>query len=507
MKDLKVSPMKLLQNIVAVIVFALVVLMACGVLPVEDGTWAFLGRNKEALTVHYVTPNGEIVRESSRGSVITLEPGEEIDNYTFIGWRDAQGNLEKRDSFKVYQNTYYSAVYSVALETDTHKAYLFPNKYGMYLPNNEMTRADAANMLYTLLSVPISGSSGFSDVSRDDDCYEAVCALKELGVISGSRFHPDEGITRSELLEMVASFFPASRETFSFADMDENDSRYPFFCLAAEHDWIDSGTRIKADPDQILTRLETATLMNRVLGRSDKATATPRQVGYMIDISEDEEGYWQMAEACVSHDFKRDDKVECWTGSTPIKRAHQGFYLFGLDLYAIDSGGHLVKNGECGDLTFDENGIYTSGNLELDQEVRAVLEKILDESMDKEEMLRRIYDYTVESFTYRRRNFHAFQDNSWAVEEAYTMLTTKSGNCYNFAATFCMLTRAVGYDAKVYSGFVGRESSPHGWVEIEIDGTNYVFDPELEFAYKQNNKIIDMYKLDAEHWRKWGYKR
>ena len=249
MKDLKLSTPRLIQNLAAVLVFALIILMACGVLPVEPGTWSFLGRNKEALTIHYITPDGEITREARRGTVVTLEPGEEIENYTFIGWRDPQGNIEKRESFKIYQNSYYSAVYAVALQTNTHKAYLFPNRYGMYLPYSEMTRGDAARMLYTLLSIPISGSDGFFDVPNDDPCYEAVCALKELGVVSGSRFHPDEGITKAELLEMLAAFYPAGHETFRFADLDEKDSLYPVFCFAAEHDWIDSGTRINADPD------------------------------------------------------------------------------------------------------------------------------------------------------------------------------------------------------------------------------------------------------------------
>ena len=507
MKDLKLSPVKLLQNIVAVLMFALVILLACGVLPVEKGTWSFLGRNKEALTVHFITPDGEIIKNTRRGSTVTLDPCEEIENYYFVGWRDAQGNIEKRDSIKVYQNTYYSAVYAVALQTDSHKAYLFPNQFGMYMPYEEMTRADAARMFYTLLSIPISGSDCFFDVSKDDPCYDAVCALKELGVVSGSRFHPDEGITRAELLEMLAAFYPASRETFRFADLDEKDSRYPLFCFAAEHDWIDSGTRINADPDHVMTRMETATLMNRVLGRADKPNVVTRQVGYMIDMSQEEEGFWQMAEACVSHDFETEDKVEIWTDSTPIKRAHKGFYLFGMDLYAIDRSGHLVKNGEYNGFTFDEKGVYTSGSAELDEVVRSVLDKLVDESMDKEEMLHEIYKYTVESFTYRRRHIYAFRDTSWAVDEAYTMLTTKNGNCYNFAATFCMLARAIGYDAKVFSGLVGVEHSPHAWVEIDINGKTYVFDPELEFAYKQNKKNIDMYMLDMAAARKWVYTR
>lgn len=509
MKNWKIPTDKLLENLLAVLIFALVVLIACGILPVNKGSWSFLGKEKEEeiLSVHFITPDGEIVKEASRGSLVEMEPGEEIENYTFIGWRDAQGNMEKRDSIKVEQNTYYSAVYAVALQTDSHKAYLFPNEYGMFLPYGEMRRSDAAIMLYTLLAVPISGSDGFLDVPADADCYEAVCALKELGIVSGSRFHPDEGITLAELLEMIAAFYPASRSDFAFADLSKDDSRYPAFCLAAEQDWIDSGTRVKADPDHIMTRLETAILMNRVLGRAEKPEATPRQVGFMIDMGRDEDGYWQMAEACVDHSFRRENGAETWTDSTPIKKTRNGLYLFGLDLYAVNADGKLVKNGEWEGFSFDENGVYTCGNPELDELIRFEFGKILDESMDQEEMLRAVYQYTVDSFTYRARNTYAIRDTSWAVDEAYTMLTTKCGNCYNFAATFCMMARAIGYDAKVFSGLIGIDRRAHAWVEIEIDGTTYLFDTELEYAYKQKYKYIDMFKVELDEAQKWIYGR
>ncbi len=507
MKDYKISINKLLQNLLIVLIFALVVMMACGILPIDKGSWSFLGRDKEVLSVHFITPDDEIVIETTRGTRVDLEPAEEIDNYTFIGWRDAQGNMEKRDSIKVYQNTYYSAVYAVALQTDSHMAYLFPNEYGMYLPYGEMTRSDAAIMLYTLLAVPIKGNEGFLDVSVGDACYEAVCALKELGVVSGSRFHPDEGITLAELLDMIAAFYPACRDDHAFADIKSGDSRYPAFNLAAEHDWIDSGSRIKADPDHIMTRVETATLMNRVLGRAEEPKAALRQVGYMIDMGRDEEGYWHMAEACVPHSFRSEDGVETWTESTPVKKTRKGLYMFGMDLYAVNNEGLLVKDGEWNGFAFDDKGIYTSGDPELDELIKSVFSKILDESMDEEEMLHTIYQYTVDSFTYRRRNSYAMRDSSWAVKEAYTMLSTKCGNCYNFAATFCMMARAIGYDAKVYSGIIGLDRRPHAWVEIKIKGTTYLFDPELEFAYKQNKNYIDMYRVELEDAKKWSYGR
>ena len=32
-------------------------------------------------------------------------------------------------------------------------------------------------------------------------------------------------------------------------------------------------------------------------------------------------------------------------------------------------------------------------------------------------------------------------------------------------------------------GGLGASNSPHGWVEINLDGTTYMFDPQLEWRY------------------------
>ena len=87
------------------------------------------------------------------------------------------------------------------------------------------------------------------------------------------------------------------------------------------------------------------------------------------------------------------------------------------------------------------------------------------------------------------------------------MLSTGMGNCYCYAATFGELARAIGYDAQVCSGTVGMNRAKHGWVEIEIDGVNYIFDSELEMAGLKKNVYRDMYMMSPKVARTWNYKR
>ena len=77
------------------------------------------------------------------------------------------------------------------------------------------------------------------------------------------------------------------------------------------------------------------------------------------------------------------------------------------------------------------------------------------------------------------RDFYG--DDSWLEEEAVRFFT-EGGDCYSYAAGFCMLARVLGYEAYVYAGYCPAESGgliSHGWTEIIENGTTYVCDPDL----------------------------
>ena len=99
------------------------------------------------------------------------------------------------------------------------------------------------------------------------------------------------------------------------------------------------------------------------------------------------------------------------------------------------------------------------------------------------------------------------------------MLNNNGGNCYCYAALFYELARFVGYDAQIYSGrvngeqyefrdyegnnvYAGEMSTPHAWVEIDIDGENCLFDAEFEYRSYGMNK---MFKRNDSVWMQYGY--
>ncbi len=488
------------------LLLSLVLLSGCGEPSgsVEDSPRLF-SLGKPGFSVRFLTPGGETVQNIAEGSTVLLEEPAPREGYTFIGWKDEQNRIEQRDSVVVRQNLSYTAVYMPALGREAHDAYLFADAYGLFRPDAAMTRGDAAIMLCSLLNDPPKGESAFLDVPADAACYEAVSSLKALGVIGGSRFHPDEGITRAELLELLCAFYPAAKNNYDFAELGEEDSRYPLFCTAAERGWIESGPDVEALPDSILTRRETAQWMNRVLGRHAVRAFSGKEVGVLPDIPEDDPAYGDLAEACVSHRCRNTGETEQWTGSTPVSRLDEGLHLFGLTLYAIGTDGCLVRSDSYGGFCFDKAGVYTSENEELDTRIRSIFDDILDPSMERQDMLRVCYLYVVQNSRYLSRGVYEYGDMSWVTDEALTMLSTRKGNCYGFAAAFCMMARALGYDAQCYNGFISYDFTTHAWVEIEIDGTVYTFDPEIEYADELKYMPSNMYMMDPDEAFKWHY--
>ncbi|MBQ6602083.1 MAG: GBS Bsp-like repeat-containing protein [Eubacterium sp.] len=64
------------------------------------------------------------------------------------------------------------------------------------------------------------------------------------------------------------------------------------------------------------------------------------------------------------------------------------------------------------------------------------------------------------------------------------------GICYVYGAVMTCMARALGYDAYFVEGQVRyRDGSfgPHGWCEIDIDGTTYVYDAEFQHSYPDRN--------------------
>ncbi len=104
----------------------------------------------------------------------------------------------------------------------------------------------------------------------------------------------------------------------------------------------------------------------------------------------------------------------------------------------------------------------------------------IKKTMGKKEKLRACFDYVVRNCRYV--GGEVWPPKGWEPYHAYKMLTAKRGNCYDYAAAFCYLAKAVGYeDAVCISGrraYGDGSLHPHSWCEIK----GKVYDPKITWS-------------------------
>lgn len=160
-----------------------------------------------------------------------------------------------------------------------------------------------------------------------------------------------------------------------------------------------------------------------------------------------------------------------------------GWLLVKKQYYYLDNAGRMAKNTYVQGYQIKKDGKLSKTANELKKKVVKLAKKYKKNT--KEKTLKACYNYVVKSFSYKR-SYSFKKVPSWEMNYAYNMLKKKKGNCYSFAATFAFLAREIGYtNAKSIAGLTGARSggwTPHGWVEIKMGKTTYVFDPEMQHA-------------------------
>ena len=425
--------------------------------------------------VYYYTPEKTITDGPyDIGSVAKLIEAPQIDGYNFLGWRDEQGNIEKRTEIYVNEDTYFSAVYSVAFDTDEHMVYL-ENDNGLFRPMDGITRAETVKMFYALLNTGTVGKGEFEDIGEKDDCYDAAATLKDLGVISGSYFHPDDVVSRAEFSEMLSCFCPDYKDY-----MDDCESESP------------------------MLRYEVAVVMSKILGREGDSKNNQDAVGTFLDVSPKSDYFWAVAEATIPHEYTVSSNKEVWTTSQSLEKYEPGIFFVNGALHYIDEDGNPALDATVDWMQFNSRGEITSGDDELDILLQQIIKENCDtENMSQSEMLKVLYKFVSDqnNYKYLTRNIYEMGDESWMEQEAKTMIKTGKGNCYNYAAVFYELARAIGYEAKAISGTMGIDVRPHAWVEIEKNGEMMLYDVEYQFVHPE----LNCYQRDSAYKEKYHY--
>lgn len=373
------------------------------------------------------------------------------------------------------------------IRTGSHTRYMSGADDGLFHPSQALSRGEMAQLLYNIVVERPSQSPGFSDVPSDSWYAPAVSAMAGLGILPGYSdgfFRPLQPVTRAEAAQALALLIPANVHTRSFPDVPASHPAYAAISAAGGYGLFSGDTSGNFNPDASLQRAETAVVFNRLLGRSPDSTAIyASDLRYFPDVPTTHWAYGAVMEAVTTHSHIPSGSGELWreVQSEPVPLA-DGCYRLNGQLYCVSNGRFLrSETYEC--FSFDAEGRYTTGDSALDDRLNALADQYTNSSMTRDQQLRALYNYCRDNFSYLKRPLLEAGTTGWEPEYAASFLSMGKGNCYSFASLFCLLAREIGQPAYTVIGGLGKNASAHGWVEIKLDGTVYLFDPQLEWRY------------------------
>ena len=182
------------------------------------------------------------------------------------------------------------------LDTTNHNAYASGRTATTFVPNGTLTRAEAAKLLYELMTAQAHkqydrSDNGFSDVPAGKWYAVAVSTLANAGAIKGysnGTFQPGKAISRAEFVTILTGIYGVNTSKgMPFADVGSawcHDAVATAYANGLVGGYAD-GT---FHPNQTITRAEAVTILNRVLGRSCDLTfvqANAQAASHFTDVT------------------------------------------------------------------------------------------------------------------------------------------------------------------------------------------------------------------------------
>lgn len=210
------------------------------------------------------------------------------------------------------------------LDMTSHKAYVSGCTATTFAPTGTLTRAEAAQMLYELMTEQAHkqydcSSNGFRDVPAGQWYTAAVSTLANAGAINGcgdGTFHPNQAISRAQFVTILAGIYGVNASGgMPFSDVGRS-WYYDVVATAYANGWVSGLTDGTFHPNQTITRAEAVSILKRVLGRSCDLTfvqANAQTALHFTDVPANAWYYADVIEASVGHTYTELAGIERWT--------------------------------------------------------------------------------------------------------------------------------------------------------------------------------------------------
>ena len=190
-------------------------------------------------------------------------------------------------------------------------------------PDANITRAEATVIFFRLLTDSVrekylDTENSFTDVNAADWFNLGISTMENGGFVNGYRdgsFRPNGYITRAELATIISNFDDLEPvEESKFPDAAGHWAE-AYINSAAEKGWLSGYADGLFRPNQLITRAETMSMINRVLERSVDADGLHADTKQWQDNPIGKWYYYAVLEATNPHEYERKDTadVERWT--------------------------------------------------------------------------------------------------------------------------------------------------------------------------------------------------
>jgi len=207
--------------------------------------------------------------------------------------------------------------------TEERIAYVSGFPDGTFRPENSLTRAEIAVMLFRLIdnnNKHLPQPNHFNDVASGSWYAQAINYLTIRNIFSGypdGLFRPNNPITRAELVATISKFSETNASDVSnFNDVGSSHWAFAFINNAYGRGWISGYADGTFRPNNAITRAEAVTLINRVLHRIPSAQTIDYNlygVTIFTDVTLAHWAFYEIMEAAIEREYKLDENgLEIW---------------------------------------------------------------------------------------------------------------------------------------------------------------------------------------------------
>ncbi len=297
------------------------------------------GYVKPSYTVKVTDKDGKTVNVNKTVKddkiTLTLPNGKTLDdNYYTITVTDNKGKTKANIDVTLKDkdnsvNGKTDANGQLIMPLSVHKAYIVGYPDGTFLPDGDMSRAEAAAIFARLIAEEkgekISGKSSFADIDKNGWYADYIGYLAKYKVIEGyndGTFKPDAPVTRAEFVAMSVRYYSQFNEvkkggyTVKYTDVSKKYWAYDDIAYAKNIGWLNGYSDGSFRGDNKITRAEIVTVVNRATGRTaDKEFVKDNftKLNRFTDVTDSSKWYFfEINEAANAHKATSLDKTETW---------------------------------------------------------------------------------------------------------------------------------------------------------------------------------------------------